>query len=848
MAQVYVKYNPYRLKTNLEINGKDVSNIKDSNLYKVIKGKRLQEWIGELPRLLVEELNTIDFELSFCGLPLDWDDFADSFKEAAAKGIISIRDLKYLEAKDSEDINERIVKVFQDLTNGPVDDFKNPKLLKDFERINDAVFPVNVIATMSSGKSTLINALLGKKLMPSKNEACTATITEILDKDQNHFTAEAYDSENRLIKSTDNLTYEIMQDLNDNDDVSRVYVEGDIPFLDSRTMALQVVDTPGPNNSQNQEHKNTTYRAINNDSNNLIIYVLNGTQLSTNDDASLLHYVAEQMNKGNKQIRDRFLFVINKMDQFNPEEESIDKAIDSARNYLSNYGIEQPMLFPCSAFTALNIRTYLADVDIDNLTRAQQKQLPSAARDTLPMIDKFIDNESMHLEKYSNLTPSAQRELNFRLKKAIENGDSKEQALIHSGIYSIEAAISAYVKKYAKTKKIKDLVESFQEVLESQEVLANAKNLVAENEVAAKACINKAAAVKKKIEDGNEARLFKRQIDLLDPMPSIEKKAKALQNKAASKTTKIFNTYGEYIYSREEAQRLIKQFSQMSSDAMAELATNMESVVNNEIVNTGNSLLLSYQKKIEKIDEDTSTNKLSFNTMDLVKGALKTMQDTSKQWTTDSFVKKTVDDIGEETYENRVYYEKVGEKEEEVAVGTHEEKVGTRKVRVGSHREKTGTKKVENPRYHWYTFWRDKYIEKDVYETIDDYKDEDVYKTVIDYKTIVKDVFEKRTEKIVNFKIKTADIQAVLLSKVRCELDNGIENSIIYSKNQVNDMKAQFSKMFDELDSLIKQKYNELEKYTIDSEKREEELAKNRKILKWIEDNIDEINCILDME
>ena len=61
-------------------------------------------------------------------------------------------------------------------------------------------------------------------------------------------------------------------------------------------------------------------------------------------------------------------------------------------------------------------------------------------------------------------------------------------------------------------------------------------------------------------------------------------------------------------------------------------------------------------------------------------------------------------------------------------------------------------------------------------------------------------------------------------------------------------MKAQFSKMFDELDSLIKQKYNELEKYTIDSEKREEELAKNRKILKWIEDNIDEINCILDME
>lgn len=43
MAQVYVKYNPYRLETTLMVNGRDIS--KDSILYKVTKGKRLQEWI-----------------------------------------------------------------------------------------------------------------------------------------------------------------------------------------------------------------------------------------------------------------------------------------------------------------------------------------------------------------------------------------------------------------------------------------------------------------------------------------------------------------------------------------------------------------------------------------------------------------------------------------------------------------------------------------------------------------------------------------------------------------------------------------------------------------------------------
>ena len=125
-----------------------------------------------------------------------------------------------------------------------------------------------------------------------------------------------------------------------------------------------LVDTPGPNNAQNQAHKNTTYRAINNDSNNLILYVLNGTQLSTNDDAALLHYVADQIKKGGKQVRDRFLFVINKMDQFNPEEEDIGKATASAKRYLASYGIEDPQLFPCSAYTALNIRTYFSDINI----------------------------------------------------------------------------------------------------------------------------------------------------------------------------------------------------------------------------------------------------------------------------------------------------------------------------------------------------------------------------------------------------------------------------------------------------------------------------------------------------
>ena len=847
MAQVYVKYNPYRLETTVKVNGRDVST--DSILYKVTKGKRLQEWIGKFPKMLREELNTLDFSLEYCGMALDWDDFEDAFEQAQKEGIIKVSNMKYIAGKSDEDINEKIVKVFQDLQEGPLDDFRDAKLTKAFENTNNAIFPVNVIATMSSGKSTLINALLGKKLMPSKNEACTATITEILDADDPTFAAVVYDEDDVVLQEVPHLTYEIMNELNDNPNVHRISTEGDIPFLDSKSTALMLVDTPGPNNSQNQAHKNTTYRAINNDSNNLILYVLNGTQLSTNDDAALLHYVADQIKKGGKQVRDRFLFVINKMDPFNPQEESIEKAILSAKRYLASYGIDDPQLFPCSAFTALNIKTDLAGIDIDNLTRAQERQLPISARDTLLMIDKFLEFESMHLEKYSTLSPSAQQELNFRLSRAIESGDTKEQALIHSGIYSIEAAITAYVKKYAKTKKIKDLVESFQEVLESSEVLVKAKTRVATDEKAAKACAERAAAVRQKIADGEEAEVFKQKIADLDPMPIITEKAEQLKQNATTKSNKIFRPYGETLTSRDEAKRLVNQFSTFSSDAMAELTSELESVINREIVSTGERLLMEYQEKVSKFDESSNDEQLDFQTLDLIKGALNTMRETAESWTTDDFASETVEDIGETTYEERTYYEKVGQEEEEIVVGSHEEKVGTRKVKVGSHREKVGTRRVKKSGFFAKIarIFGGGYEEEDVYETVDDYKDEDVYKTVLEYKTIMRDVFEEKTEHIEKFSVSTALIQQALIAKMRRNLDEGTESALGFAEEQVEAMKAQFSRIFTELDEIIASKYAELEKCATDESEKRETLQKNKDILEWIETNMNEINSILDM-
>ena len=394
-------------------------------------------------------------------------------------------------------------------------------------------------------------------------------------------------------------------------------------------------------------------------------------------------------------------------------------------------------------------------------------------------------------------------------------------------------------------------MESFQEVLESTEVLTKAKAQVATDEEAAKAAVERAAAVKVMIADGKEAAEFKEKIAALNPIGSIEDRAETLKAEATRKTGRVFEPYGDVITNREEAKRLVTQFTMMSSDSIAELTSELDSVINREVMDTGEKLLKEYQEKLEKIDKNADDKELNFGTADLIKGALNNMRVCAAAWCSDDFAAETVDDVGEVSYEEKVYYEKVGQEAEQIVAGTEKVKIGTKKVKVGSHREKTGTKTVRNPErkgfINKFKIWKPKFIEEDVYETVDDYKDEDVYETVVKYKTVMKDIYEKHREQIEKFFVETRVIQSGLISKLRRSLDEGIEDAVKYAGRQISSMKEQFSNLFDELDALIKEKYTELEECASDQKTKEEKLEKNKKLLAWIEACRAEIDEILDI-
>ena len=117
----------------------------------------------------------------------------------------------------------------------------------------------------------------------------------------------------------------------------------------------------------------------------------------------------------------------------------------------------------------------------------------------------------------------------------------------------------------------------------------------------------------------------------------------------------------------------------------------------------------------------------------------------------------------------------------------------------------------------------------------------------IKYKTVMRDIYEEKREQVEKFSVETAVIQTGLISKLRRNLDDGIEDALRYAEDQIERIKAQFTNLFDELDVIIKEKYTELEQCASDQKTKEEELKKNKILLKWIEANKAEIDDILDI-
>lgn len=864
MTEVSIRYNPYRLKTTLEINGNPIAE--GSTISQAISGKRLQHWIGGLPQLLRDERASKEFTVRFHGNTLDYDDVKDAFEQARQTGIIREYQTIFEEAVGDSEVYNSIYKTYNDLMGdsefiSSLSKADRKGLEEAIARVQNNVFPIHVIATMSSGKSTLINALLREELMPSQNEACTAIITEILDDKEKDFSAVAYNHNGKAVRTIPRLTYDIMRNLNhDDDNISRVFVQGNIPFLEATETKLCMVDTPGTDSALNKHHRDITYRNITSAANNLILYILDYTQLAVTGDEILLNHVAEEIKKGGRETRDRFIFVLNKIDA-KKNNDSVTHAIEVARAYLHKHGIDDPQIFPCSAFTALGLRTLLANIDPYDYAAVEAVVKETGNYDiseTADLARKINGIPELHLEEYSTLTPSEQGKLRDDLAQVEENGDRKAEALIHSGIKSIESAIKAYVQKYAKAKKIADFVEPLEKQLNQMKKETEAKLDALSGGEKAEEIRRRSAAVRKMIQQGEEAKAFKSQIKAINPIPQIEQKAQSLKNQANVQLTNRFKGLVEKIEGRKEALRFINAFADDAADAISNLSAQLEVLVNVEIIETGKKLISAYQEKLEGFDKKVGS-KLNFGTADLVSGALSRMKAAAFEYSPEGEMRsKQAEEVEalhqDEKEQYTVNVEKKKQVKKTVQQGVEKRKKGEERVVVGTHQEPTG--ETERKQVKREGFWGrivdvffPKIIEVPVYATYEDVEYRPVYEYVPKMVEVIEEIptIEQETRERIHYVVPVIDLQRKLVTPIGEKLDSGVNELVKKATECVKQLKQQFSDSFEEIDKIIGAKYSELEDYANqerDIERRKEEC---KEFLEFVNENLKELNNAIDV-
>lgn len=276
--------------------------------------------------------------------------------------------------------------------------------------VNSEPYNILVTATMSAGKSTLVNAMVGKNVCRVQNMACTSKIHTIISKLLDDGVTSEYDSELSLDASREDL-------LNNNEEnMSYKITVGTFFNGELSGKRITLLDSPGVNSSDNIEHTEISHRTLKARKYDLLLYVINSTQLGTTDDEQHLENVKQRLGRTN------IIFVINKADQLITEDDNIINSIENQRQFLMSKGFKNPIICPVSSRAAFLVKKS----KVEELSRIERREMES-------FIDKF---------EFHSLSRYYQKSLGCN--NIIANNE-EDELLVNCGFAYLERIIKNYI-------------------------------------------------------------------------------------------------------------------------------------------------------------------------------------------------------------------------------------------------------------------------------------------------------------------------------------------------------------------------------------------------------------------
>lgn len=221
------------------------------------------------------------------------------------------------------------------------------------------VFTVALAGTVSAGKTTVLNALLGRELLYSSNEPATASHTVLRHRPRaSHVVCGGYSRNGKLVDFRRGINAAVYRQWNSHTQVARIHVSGNLGYVAGARGKLDLHDLPGANNSLDSEHWHLAISALATVPWQLLCFVLDATALGIADEHALLlqvRTIAASRPQG------RLLFLLNKVDEVDPDREApLETMVQHVRQRLSRLGFDAPWVVPTMARVALVARLQMA--------------------------------------------------------------------------------------------------------------------------------------------------------------------------------------------------------------------------------------------------------------------------------------------------------------------------------------------------------------------------------------------------------------------------------------------------------------------------------------------------------
>lgn len=322
--------------------------------------------------------------------------------------------------------------------------YKNPS----FNYTTGEGTEVCFFGTKSVGKSTLVNALIKQELLPLSQEMSVEIVTKVQNETDfrplnNDFSGIFYDCTNISQQKLNYVLNPHLSQIKSEDNIQLVSLEGNIPFLPNSSKKITLIDVPTSETPDILRLKN---QLLDKNSKTLVVYLMGDT--IGNEEQDFLQSVSQTIEIGGKQAKDRFIFVVNQLE--NKKESEIADLMGRLCSYLKEIGFHDPTIIAASGKTALEF----------SCMEYRRKKLSVDTSETEALIEKTNKTRDMHLEQFAVLPEILKKQVAEQLEttKAIYMGDdglggdnkNVNEAVIHTGVTVLELAIYEYVKKYGE--------------------------------------------------------------------------------------------------------------------------------------------------------------------------------------------------------------------------------------------------------------------------------------------------------------------------------------------------------------------------------------------------------------